>query len=132
MNNKVFNVKAYSQEQLAKAIDLAFFNQDDEKEYAASWSLDDKLGLIFRNTLDNGTPFPVKIDSKEAAGIAWKWLLLNLANDFMKDWPLIDAYNDIEGTILAGFRVYIHPNTDPNVLCIIRPSYLHYEKSRQS
>lgn len=119
MDNKVFNVKGRTIEQLEKAVDLLLFNEYGEHDKVRGWYFVPEKGLILTWHVGNdylkATPFtnrmgiPTPIDKEELVETLWNWLFTEQAklvtyNEQQHNWDI--RLGDFDGSQDLGWRLY--------------------------
>jgi hypothetical protein len=118
MDNKVFNVKGRTIEQLEKAVDLLLFNEYGEYDKVAGWYFVPNKGLILTwyvgESQPEAKPFtnrwgqPEPISKEELVETLWNWLFTEQAKqvtyDELGDWD--KQLNDSDVSENLGWRLY--------------------------
>jgi len=149
MDNKVFNVKGRTIEQLEKAVDLLLFNEYGKYDEVKGWYFVPNKGLVLTwyvgESCPNATAFtnrmgmPEPIGKEELVETLWNWLFTEQANrvtyEEQNDWD--NELNDSDVTEKLGWRLYtdswghvevIKHTIDHYSVAAFKPSWCWYGK----
>ncbi len=135
MDNRVFNVKGRSKEQLLKTIECLLTTQHGSIEQIKAWRFDPAKGLILYWHFDNQQPakqaFVTPPSCATLTDIVWDWLQSDQATTFkITDGNDVDFPHD--GSNALGFRIYNEAwgkvNGETYSFAAIIPAYCWYGK----
>lgn len=146
MDNKVFNVKGRTIEQLEKAVDCLLFDEYGKYQKIAGWYFVPEKGLILTwyigDSQPKATPFtnrmgiPEPIGKEELVETLWNWLFSDQAKQVTyDDWDR--QLDDPDVSEDLGWRLYtdqwghvevVKHTIDHYSVAAFKPSYCWYGK----
>lgn len=126
MNNRIIDIRSHGKDDFELAFKLLF----GECKIATHYFKDPDYGLIFfwhKDKFKNqeNTELPCKMDAKQAANMAWTWLIQQEEDSYKE-------FLDLDGCLGRGFRVFnetwTHVGESPYAICAIQPIWAWYGK----